>query len=79
MTWKRVDKYWLGFNYPKKKFYFYYKLNDDNNVYQFNVTPEQFLGLSDMFRNEGPISYNTDGKYFVTAAEGIGEGEVKQP
>jgi hypothetical protein len=28
-----------------------------------------------MFRNEGPINFNTDRKYFVTAAEEIGEEE----
>ena len=26
-----------------------------------------------MFRNKGPFSFNTDGKYFVTAVEEIGE------
>ena len=79
MAWKKVDKYWLGYNYTKKKFYFYYRLTDENTVYQFSPTPEQFLGLADMFRNEGPISFNTDGKYFVTASEEIGEGEAQEP
>jgi hypothetical protein len=26
-----------------------------------------------MFRNEGPINFNTDGQYFVSAAEQVGE------
>jgi hypothetical protein len=29
-----------------------------------------------MFRNEGPINFNTDGQYFVSAAEEIGEQEA---
>jgi hypothetical protein len=29
-----------------------------------------------MFRNEGPISFNSDGKDFVSAAEQIGEEET---
>jgi hypothetical protein len=35
----------------------------------------EFLALADMFRNEGPIHFNTDGKYFVTAEEEVGEEE----
>jgi hypothetical protein len=44
-------------------------------VHQFFPTPEEFSALADMFRNEGPIMLNTDGMYFVTAAEQIGENE----
>jgi hypothetical protein len=28
-----------------------------------------------MFRNEGPVNYNSVGNYFVTGAEPVGEGE----
>ena len=76
MAWKRVDKYWLGYSNAKKQFYFYYRLQGVSTVYQFFPTPEEFVGLADMFRNEGPINYNTDRKYFVTAAEEIGEEET---
>jgi hypothetical protein len=29
-----------------------------------------------MFRNEGPVTYNSDGHYFVTGQENVGQGEV---
>ena len=75
MAWKKVENYWLGYSVPKRSFYFYYKLQGENSVYQIFPTPDEFVGLSDMFRNEGPINFNTNGKYFVTAAEEIGEEE----
>ncbi len=75
MAWKQVENYWLGYSIPKRSFYFYYKLQGENSVFQIFPTPGEFRGLSDMFRNEGPISFNTNGKYFVTAAEEIGEEE----
>ncbi len=75
MAWKRVEKYYLGYGLADKRFYFYYKLQDENVVHQFFPSAEAFIGLSDMFRNEGPISFNTERRYFVTAPEGIGEGE----
>jgi hypothetical protein len=76
MAWKLVDHYNLGYSITKKQFYFYYALQGEGVVHQFFPSPEEFVGLADMFRNEGPISFNTDGKYFVTAAEGIGEEEA---
>lgn len=76
MAWHNVENYWLGFNVVKKKFYFYYRLENIGTVYQIFPTPEEFVGLSSMFRNEGPIKYNDNGKYFVTAAEKIGEEET---
>jgi hypothetical protein len=75
MAWLKVENYWLGYSLPKKQFYFYYKLQTENLVHQFFPTPEEFSALADMFRNEGPIMLNTDGMYFVTAAEQIGENE----
>lgn len=75
MAWKKVEKYWLGYGQPTKQFFFYYQLEGDNTVHQFFPTPAEFSALADMFRNEGPISYSTDGKYFVTASENVGEGE----
>ncbi len=76
MAWKRVDKYWLGYSVAKKSFSFYYRLEDDGTVHQFLPTPAEFLGLADMFRNEGPIKFSTVGKYFVTATEKIEEEEA---
>lgn len=75
MPWKKVVKYRLGYSYPKRSFYFYYELEGENAVHQFFPTADEFIGLGDMFRNEGPISYNTDGQYFVTGPEEIGEEE----
>ena len=46
---------------------------------QIFPSPEEFIALADMFSNDGPISYNTDGGgYFVTAPEAIGEGEGEE-
>ncbi|TXI20849.1 MAG: hypothetical protein E6Q62_00360 [Nitrosomonas sp.] len=69
MAWIRVDKYWLGYSIPKRSSYFYYSLQGERTEYQFFPPPEEFGALADMFRNEGPINFNTDKKYFVTAAE----------
>ena len=77
MAWKKVDYYRLGYSIVKKRFYFYYKLEGVNVSYQIFPTPEEFVGLSDMFRNEGPISFNTTGKYFVTGIEEVGEEETQ--
>ncbi len=59
------------------KLQFYYKLEGENVVYQFFPVPDEFVALADMFRNEGPINFNTSGKYFITAAEEIGEEETE--
>jgi hypothetical protein len=77
MAWKGVVNYWLGYNVPQKQFYFYYKLADEIVTHQIFPTPQEFLALADMFRNEGPITFNTDGQYFVSAAEEIGEQEAQ--
>jgi len=76
MPWKRVANYNLGYSIPNKQFYFYFTLVGENVTYQIFPSPQEFLALADMFRNEGPISFNTDGKYFVSAAEQIGEEET---
>lgn len=76
MSWSKVTKYNLGFNIVDKQFYFYYALEGENVVHQIFLDAAQFAAVSDMFRNEGPVSYNSDGHYFVTDPEGVGEGEV---
>ena len=76
MAWQTVEKYYLGYNIPQKQFYFYYKLQGVASVTQIFPSPAEFVALADMFRNEGPISYNTNGKYFTTQAEPVGEGET---
>jgi hypothetical protein len=75
MAWKRVENYWLGYNLATKQFYFYYKLADESSVHQIFPATQEYLALADMFRNEGPINFNTDGQYFISAAEEIGEQE----
>jgi len=75
MPWKNVDNYYLGYNITSKQFYFYYHLQGEPAVKQIFPTPQEFLALSDMFRNEAPISFNTDGNYFATSSEAVGEGE----
>lgn len=75
MPWKNVDKYYLGYNIVSKQFYFYYHCQGEASVNQIFPTAQEFIALSDMFRNEGPISFNSDGNYFSTSAEVVGEGE----
>jgi hypothetical protein len=76
MAWQTVEKYYLGYNIPQKQFYFYYKLQGVASVTQIFPSPAEFVALADMFSNDGPISYNTNGKYFTTQAEPVGEGET---
>jgi hypothetical protein len=76
MAWKRVANYNLGYSIPNNQFYFYYTLEGEGVVYQIFPTPQEFIALGDMFRNEGPINFNTDGRYFVSAAEEVGEHET---
>jgi len=75
MAWKRVANYNLGtasreailfLLQPRRRWYRFPDLPD----------PQEFLALADMFRNEGPINFNTDGNYFVSAAEEVGEQEA---
>ena len=75
MAWMTVDKYYLGFNVANRQFMFYYHLTGEANTYSFNVSPAEMTAISDMFRNEGPMFYNTTGNYFVTNPELVGEGE----
>jgi hypothetical protein len=75
MAWLRVNDYMLGYSIPKKQFYFYYELQGEAVVHQFFPAPDEFLALADMFRNEGPMNFNTDGQYFVSSAEQVGENE----
>ena len=75
MAWVKVFNYMLGYSVLKKQFYFFYTLQGEWVTHQFFPTPEEFRDLADMFRNEGPISFNTDGKYFISAAEQVGEKE----
>ncbi len=76
MAWKNVDKYYLAYNVTKKQFSFYYRLQGEATVKQMFTSPEEFVALADMFRNEGPISFNTTGNYFITGPEAVGEGET---
>jgi hypothetical protein len=78
MAWKQVENYHLGYNWLERQFYFYYKFQGEATVNQIFPSPEELIALADMFRNEGPISYNTDGDYFVTDPEAVGEGEAKK-
>jgi hypothetical protein len=76
MAWKMVAWYSLGYHIVSKQCYVYYSLEGENVANQIFVTAPEMLALADMFRNEGPVSCNTDGPYFVTNQEQIGEGEL---
>ena len=73
---ERVANYNLGYSIPNKQFFFYYTLVGENQTYQLFPSAQEFMALADMFRNEGPMNFNTDGKYFISAAEQIGEQEA---
>jgi hypothetical protein len=75
MAWLKVVNYMLGYSVVNKQFYFYYTLQGETVTHQIFPSPEEFIALADMFRNEGPINFNTVGKYFVSAAEQVGENE----
>jgi hypothetical protein len=75
MAWSTVSNYRLGYSVVSKQFLFYFELENESSVRQLFVSAEELLALADMFRNEGPVSYNSDGNYFVTGAEPVGEGE----
>ena len=77
MAWLRVSNYMLGYSVPSKQFYFYYSLQGQPGVYQMFPKPDELMALADMFRNEGPINFNTNGSYFVSAAEQVGENEAR--
>jgi hypothetical protein len=75
MAWKVVDNYYLGYNISSKQFLFYYHFQGEAAVQQIFPSATEFVALADMFRNEGPIYFNTDVNYFVTSPEAVGEGE----
>ena len=77
MPAKRVKWYALGYNVPDKQFYLYYGLEGDTSATQLFVSPPELSALADMFRNEGPVTYNFEGRYFVTDQEKIDEGEMR--
>jgi hypothetical protein len=68
MAWTPVASYNLGYSIPNKQFLFYYALAGQNQVYQLSPSAEEFIALADMFRNNAPIIFNTDGNYFVSKA-----------
>lgn len=68
MPWTTVSSYNLGYSIPNKQFLFYYALSGSNQVNELFLSAEEFDALADMFRNNGPISFNTDGQYFVSKA-----------
>jgi hypothetical protein len=76
MAWKVVENYRIGYHVQKRNFFFYYQLEGESTVYQIYPSPIETMALADMFRNEGPIHFNMEGKYFVTEAEDVGEEET---
>jgi hypothetical protein len=87
MPFINVTTYSLGYITPKKQCFLDYTLEDDGTVHQIFITAEESLALAEMFRNHGPVSFNTDGSYFssafrnvgVAAAEGSFDRQMKVP
>lgn len=76
MTWSTVEWYSLGFNIVDKQCYFYYALEGENVAHQIFVTAPELTALADMFRHDGPITYNSDGNYFVSNQEQVAAADV---
>jgi hypothetical protein len=76
MAWTKVTWYSLGYNIADKQCYFYFGLEGDGSAHQIFVSAPEMTALADMFRNEGPVTYNSEGHYFVTDQEKVGEAEV---
>ena len=75
MDWKKVDGYILSYNKDSKEFLFWYGV--DGGYRPIHVSPQEFMALADMFRNEGPVFFN--GKRFDTSTELVGEEERSAP
>ena len=75
MAWKKVSTYALGYDIDTKIFRFWYILEGEYIQHGLQLTPEEFVALGDMFRNEGPIWYESDTNRFGTNAEMVGEEE----
>ncbi|HEX9033899.1 MAG TPA: hypothetical protein VF834_18825 [Streptosporangiaceae bacterium] len=76
MAWTRVKWYSLGFNIVSKQCYFYYGLEGESVAHEVFVTAAQMSALGDMFRNEGPITYNSEGHYFVSNEKRLMDSKV---
>jgi hypothetical protein len=74
MAWSTVTSHSLGYSIVDKQS-LDFQLENDPSVTQIFVSAEELLALADMFRNKGPVNFNTDGKYFVTGVESSRRGE----
>ena len=72
---KKVEGYILSFKKNSKEFLFWYQVDGIQNC--IHVSPQEFMALADMFRNEGPIYF--DGERFDTSVELVGEEERSAP
>jgi hypothetical protein len=71
MPFELVDSYSLGYSITNRQFHLDYTLAGESSVNQIFLSSQEFMALADMFRNEAPINFNTDGRYFVSAAKQI--------
>ena len=73
MPWISVVGYWLTYDVGTQQFKVWYQLAGSGTVTPIAVSAEQFIALSDMLRNEKPVSFN--GSMFSTGKEPVGEEE----
>ena len=73
MAWQKLVGYWLTYDVGTEQFKVWYQVQGSNVATPVNVSTEQFMALSDMFRNEKPVSFN--GSMFSTGKEPVGEEE----
>jgi hypothetical protein len=53
VTWKQVSWYNLGYIIVSKQFYLYYMFHGERTSYRIFDSLQEFVPLTDMFRNEG--------------------------
>ena len=72
MAWEKVGNYWLGENLTRRSFYFYYRLQGKNQVYQFFATPGELLGCPIYFARKGqPISTRVRNTLFLPPGKAV--------
>lgn len=79
MAKARVTRYRLGYDVDAGQFLFTFFVHAVPGVQNLPVSPQQFLALADMFRNEGGIVYDSETQILQTDPEPVGEGEPGAP
>jgi len=77
MAYKIVQQYLLQYEHGEKKYSIFFLPEGEETYRQMEVEPLEFIALSDMFRNEGPINYDERRNTFQTDSEPVGQEETR--